>query len=93
MTTKSINQPGSVDHETGRLCVTAREAFERPDPDSPLFMYCGDSEQWIRLEGIDPMVDWSAVDIWTYGGRCLSGMPVDTPVYLGRNESAERLAL
>lgn len=38
----------------------------------------------VLCEGVDPMVDGSAVDIWTYNGSCLSNRDPATPVYVSK---------
>lgn len=90
------NQPGHLDSRTGRLCVTAIDAFNREDPDSPLYLFMPESVagEWVPLEGIDPenRSDPATVDIWTTAGRCLANQPATSPVYLGKRESADRIA-
>ena len=40
---------------------------------------------WVLCESVDPMVDGSAVDIWTYNGRCMNRDP-ETRVFVRKDQ-------
>ncbi len=41
---------------------------------------------WVLCESVDPMVDGSAVDIWTYNGACIEKLPPETRVFVRKDQ-------
>jgi hypothetical protein len=43
------------------------------------------NETLVLCESVDPRVDGSSVDIWTYNGACIGEVDPSTPVYVSKD--------
>jgi hypothetical protein len=80
------NTPGHVCPDTGRICMTVREAFARDDsPDRHFFQYNGDASHL----GLDPWRLLDGIDAST--AKRLDGTPAEYTLYFDASDSTMKV--
>jgi hypothetical protein len=69
-------EAGYVDPDTGRVALTLAQFAALP-PDTPGYWFSESAEEcgmdpWALVDGLDPMVDGSAFDVWFASGNCIT---------------------
>lgn len=78
-----------------RVRITVAQWAKRPDAliDSSAYLFNAEAhemglESWRVVDGVDPLVDGSAFDIWLASGRCISAQPGSAFLYVSEAHAA-----
>ena len=81
---------GTIEPRTGRVAVPALSLANSDHCDAPAYWYNADAEDtdpWRLLDGVDPHVDGSCVDVWFASGN-EKRVSVDATVYVSAKTAA-----